>query len=85
MVRKLQQLSDKRDKLVIKLSDLGDKLAIAGKKENELIARRGWGYGMRHTKIGFSTRVTDNLKERINKCQTELDQVNEKIHEFNKE
>ena len=63
------QLEAKR----IMLEKLKEKLYEAERRETELIARRGWGYGMRYSKIGFSTRVSDNLKARIERCSSEIE------------
>ena len=69
------QLEAKR----LKLEKLKEKLYEAEKRETELIARRGWGYGMRHSKISFSTRVSDNLKERIERCTSEVEVLVSKL------
>ena len=63
----------------ILLEKLNEKLYEAERRETELIARRGWGYGMRHSKIGFSTRVSDNLKARIERCSSEIEVLVHKL------
>lgn len=37
-----------------------------------MLKSRGWGYGMRHSKIGFSTTKSDSLRNRIAKVENEL-------------
>lgn len=70
-------------KLQLQLSHLKDKLFDANYEENLKLSSRGWGYGMRHSKICFSTRKSDRLKERIEKCKqkiNELTQSNDNCH-----
>jgi hypothetical protein len=62
-------------KLTQKLENLKMKLDIELRRENALLARRGFGYAQRNTKIGFSTRKSDNLKERIDKIESELNKL----------
>ncbi len=57
------------------ISKAEDRLYDANKAETELIARRGWGYGMRHSKIGFSTTKSDRIQERIASLRTDLDKL----------
>lgn len=59
-------------KLQDKLSSLEYKLFLAEREESAKLERRGWGYGMRHSKIGFSTRKSDNLKKRIEICKQKI-------------
>lgn len=63
------------DKLKRKLSDLESKLLEVRCRQNEMLERRGWGFGMTHSKIGFSTRREDSLKERIEKVKEQIKQL----------
>lgn len=47
-------------------------LAKAVENEIRVLNNRGWGYGMRHAKIGFSTRKSDKLKSRLENLKQEL-------------
>lgn len=57
------------------ISKAEDMLYHANKAETELIARRGFGYGMRHSKTGFSTAKSDRIQERIKSLQLDLDKM----------
>ncbi len=73
---------NKLESLNKKLSNLESKLYEANLKENKLIANRGFGYGMRHSKIGFSTTRTDALRVRIKNVKEDIEFymfINEKI------
>lgn len=65
----------------VSISKAEDRLCDANNAETEVIARRGWGYGMRHSKIGFSTTKSDRIKERIESLRSNLDKM-QKILEF---
>lgn len=71
----LARCETKLDKLKRKLSDLESKLYYERCRQNETLERKGWGYGMRHSKIGFSTRREDSLKERIEKVKEQIKQL----------
>jgi hypothetical protein len=71
----LARCETKLDKLKRKLSDLESKLFDERCKQNETIERRGWGYGMRHSKIGLSTRREDSIKEQIGKVKEQIKQL----------
>lgn len=47
-------------------------LAKAVENEIRVLNNRGWGYGMRHAKIGFSTVKSDRLKARLINLKDEL-------------
>lgn len=70
-----KQRQAKLAKLKDKLTSLEDKLFAAKCEENEKINRMGWGYGMRHAKIGFSTRKSDRIKERIEICKQQIEEL----------
>ncbi len=63
---------NKREKLLNKKERLQERLSKEEQREREILSRRGWGYGMRHSKIGFSTRKSDELKEKISIVEMEL-------------
>ena len=71
----LARCETKLDKLKRKLSDLESKLFDERCKQHETLESRGWGYGMRHSKIGFSTRREDSIKERIKKVKEQIKQL----------
>lgn len=71
----LSRCETKLDKLKRKLSDLESKLFDERCRQNEVLERQGWGYGMRHSKIGFSTRREDSIKERIEKVKEQIKQL----------
>ena len=71
----LARCETKLDKLKRKLFDLESKLYYEQSRQNEMLARRGFGYGMRHSKIGFSTRREDSLKERIKEVKEQIKQL----------
>lgn len=68
----LSRCETKLDKLKRKLSYLESKLLEERCKQNEMLERRGWGYGMRHSKIGLSTRREDSIKERIQEVKEQI-------------
>ena len=47
---------NKIEKLIEKKSVLEERLYKEERREIEMLNRRGFGYAMRHVKIGFSTR-----------------------------
>lgn len=53
----------KLNKLNKKLNELEYKLYEAEIEENKKLNDRGFGYAMRHSKINFSTRKSDCIKE----------------------
>lgn len=55
----------KLTKLLEKKSDLEHKLFIERCRQHERINDMGWGYGMRHAKINFSTTKEERLIKRI--------------------
>ena len=71
----LARCETKLDKLKRKLFDLECKLLEERCKQHETLERRGWGYGMRHSKLGFSTRREDSLKERIEEVKKQIKQL----------
>lgn len=51
------------------------RLYEAHKAENDRIARMGWGYGMRHSKINFSTSKSDCIAKRITSLRSDLENM----------
>jgi hypothetical protein len=68
----LSRCETKLDKLKRKLFDLESKLFDERCRQNEMLERRCWGYGMTHSKIGFSTRREDSIKERIEEVKQQI-------------
>ncbi|WP_395076309.1 hypothetical protein [Flavobacterium sp.] len=66
-------METKTDKLITKLSQLESKLFDEHLRENQMLANRGWGHAMRNVKIGFSTRKSDALKERIKLIKLQIE------------
>lgn len=71
----LARCETKLNKLERKLSDLESKLFDERCRQNEILNNRGWGHGMRHSKIGFSTSREDSIKERIEKVKEQIKQL----------
>lgn len=71
----LARCETKLDKLKRKLSDLESKLFDERCRQHEVLERRGFGYGMTHSKIGFSTSREDSIKERIEKVKEQIKQL----------
>lgn len=63
---------DKIQKLLEKKSDLEHKLYEEQCRQHERINNMGWGYGMRHAKLNFSTTKEDRLQERIEKIDKQI-------------
>jgi hypothetical protein len=71
--KKTNEVEQKKvESLISKLQQANDRFEKANKLENDKLAQRGWGYGMRHSKIGFSTSKSDKAKERIKEIEKEL-------------
>ena len=63
---------DKLKKLREKKSDLEHRLYLEQCRQHERINNMGWGYGMRHAKLNFSTTKEDRLLERIEKVDKQI-------------
>ena len=61
-----------KEKIQQKISQLEDSLAKEMERQREVLRRQGWGYGMRHVKIGVSTTKSDRLKARIATLKEQL-------------
>jgi flagellar biosynthesis/type III secretory pathway protein FliH len=66
--QKIKKLSNRKEQLE-------EKYYYACKKEHERINNMGWGYGMRHSKINFSTRKSDSIRKKIEMCDMEIQQL----------
>ena len=73
---------NKIEKLIEKKSVLEERLYKEERREIEMLNRRGFGYAMRHVKIGFSTRKSDALKERIRIISEQINEL-KKLNESN--
>lgn len=65
----------KLKKLIERKMQLEEKYYDACEKEHQRINNMGWGYGMRHSKINFSTHKSDNIKKRIEMYDLEIRQL----------
>lgn len=65
----------KLQKLIEKKGELEEKLHQETIREHQRINNMGWGYGMRHSKIGFSTTKSDRLRERIKKIDQQIKKI----------
>lgn len=62
----------KLKKLIERKIQLEEKYYDACESEHQRINNMGWGYGMRHSKINFSTRKSDNIKKKIEMHELEI-------------
>lgn len=69
--QKIKKLSKRKEQLE-------DKYYKACEKEHERINNMGWGYGMKHSKINFSTRKSDSIRKKIEMCDMEIQQLKNK-------
>lgn len=63
---------DKQESIKKKISRCEESLTKERERQSAMLERRGWGYGMRHSKIGFSTSKEDKLKSRLAQLKKEL-------------
>lgn len=68
--------ADKLQKLLKKKSDLEHRLYLEQYRQHERINNMGWGYGMRHAKLNFSTTKEDRLQARIEKIDKQIAELN---------
>lgn len=64
--------SERLQKLLEKKSDLENKLYEEQLRQHQRINSMGWGYGMRHAKLNFSTTKEDRLQARIEKIDKQI-------------
>lgn len=79
MENTLKYLESRVASIKASISKAEDRLIDANRAETERHARMGWGYGMRHSKLNFSTSKSDRIKERINGLKVNLDKVQRTI------
>lgn len=79
MENALKYLESRAASIKASLSKAEDRLIDANRAETERIARMGWGYGMRHSKLNFSTSKSDRITERINVLKSNLGKVQRTI------
>ena len=79
MENTLKYLESRAASLKTSISKAEDRLIDANRAETERFARIGWGNGMRHSKINFSTSKSDRIKERINGLKATLDKIQRTI------
>lgn len=79
MENTLKYLESRAASIKTSISKAEDRLFDANRAETERVARMGWGYGMRHSKLNFSTSKSDRIKERINSLKANLDKIQRTI------
>lgn len=79
MENTLKYLESRAASIKASISQAEDRLFDANRVETERVARMGWGYGMRHSKLNFSTSKSDRIKERINSLKANLDKIQRTI------
>jgi hypothetical protein len=62
-------------KLQEKKSDLEHRLYLEQCRQHERINNMGWGYGMRHAKLNFSTTKEDRILQRIEKVEKQIEEL----------
>ena len=70
---------DKLKKLKEKKIDLEHRLFEEQVRQHERINKMGWGYGMRHAKLNFSTSKEDRLIERIDKIEKQIKEIENEV------
>lgn len=75
----LKYLESRVASIKTSISKAEDRLIDANRAETERVGRMGWGYGMRHSKLNFSTSKSDRIKERINNLKATLDKIQRTI------
>ena len=75
----LKYLESRAASIKASISKAEDRLTDTNRAETERIARMGWGYGMRHSKLNFSTSKSDRITERINVLKSSLGKVQRTI------
>ena len=62
-------------KLQEKKSDLEHRLYLEQCRQHERINNMGWGHGMRHAKLNFSTTKEDRILQRIEKVEKQIEEL----------
>lgn len=70
-----KQKEAKLAKLRERLDALKSKLYDAECEENRKINNMGWGHAMRCVKCSISTTKSDRIKERIEKCEAQIEEL----------
>lgn len=73
------KIEEKLKKLLEKKSDLEHRLYLEQCCQHDRINSMGWGYGMRHAKINFSTTKEDRLLERIEKVNNKIAELSQEV------
>lgn len=55
-----------------RISYYEDKLHQEQERQHAVLNRQGWGYGMRHSKIGVSTTREDKIKAKIAELKSKI-------------
>lgn len=79
MENTLKYLESRAVSIKDSISKAKERLIEANSAQTERVARMGWGYGMRHSKLSFSTSKSDRIKERINSLKDALDKIQQTI------
>lgn len=79
MDRVIRYLELRAESVKASISKSEERLIEAGRAETERVRRMGWGYGMRHGKLNFSTSRSDRIKERIGNLRETLDKIQRTI------
>lgn len=79
MENTLKYLESRVASIKTSISKAEERLIDANRAETERVGRMGWGYGMRHSKLNFSTSKSDRIKERINNLKATLDKIQRTI------
>jgi hypothetical protein len=79
MDRVIEYLESRAASIKASISKAEDRLIDANRSETERVARMGWGYGMRHSKLNFSSSKSDRIKERIRNLSGTLDKIQRTI------
>jgi len=67
--------TDRTQRLLEKKKELEERLHDETIREHRRIDGMGFGYGMRHARINFSTLKSDRLRERIKKLEDEIESL----------
>lgn len=70
-----KQIETKLAKLQERLAELKSKLYDAECEEHRKINNMGFGHAMRHVKCTISTTKSDRIKERIEKCEAQINKL----------
>lgn len=70
---------EKLKKLLEKKSDLEHRLYLEQCRQHDRINSMGWGYGMRHAKLNFSTTKEDRLQSRIEKIDKQIAELSQEV------